>query len=87
MYKTNANVHSKSFTLSFKQFLDFWQRPCYYCGIKIDTIGLDRVNNKFGYTIKNVVSCCKIHNFMKGKLDQDSFIKACISVAKHHKET
>ena len=43
-------------------------RPCHYCGKQIPPIrggGLDRYNNKRGYTVKNVVPCCWICNSTK----------------------
>lgn len=36
--------------------------------------GIDRVNNKVGYTNKNCVSCCKICNYMKNTSSKKEFL-------------
>src|SRR5918911_5320050 len=57
-YKRGAELRGYKFNLTVKEFMEYWQKPCYYCGAEIKTIGLDRVNNKYGYGIDNVVPCC-----------------------------
>ncbi len=79
-YKFRAKVKRKTFSLTRDQFLTFWQQPCYYCGTGIETVGLDRIHNNKGYTIDNVVSCCKTCNFMKRSMSQKEFIAHCILV-------
>ncbi len=61
------------------------QRDCDYCGCEpkqgINRIaiygyaynGLDRVNNKKGYTISNLIPCCGICNSAKGKQSVKEF--------------
>jgi len=49
-------------------------RPCFYCGQKNDTKGLDRVDNNKGYLIENVVSCCQQCNLMKRDMSVNDFI-------------
>ena len=42
--------------------------PCFYCGEYLDDstgVGLDRCDNKKGYTLNNVVPCCARCNRMK----------------------
>lgn len=52
--------------------------PCFYCNYKPvnvnESIGLDRVNNDYGYCNNNVVSCCITCNYMKNKLTGSEFI-------------
>jgi hypothetical protein len=45
---------------------------CYYCAGKLPEagLGLDRKDNRKGYTLSNVVPCCKVCNALKS-----SFIK------------
>lgn len=76
-YLRNAQRRSISFELSLEQFQTFWQQPCSYCGAEIQTIGLDRVDNSFGYCLANVVTCCRICNFMKRDLSKSEFIEQC----------
>jgi hypothetical protein len=73
-YKGNARVKNIEFSLTFEQFESFWQKPCYYCGMDITTIGLDRVDNAKGYTIDNVVPCCEWCNRQKLGYTQEEFI-------------
>lgn len=81
-YKIGAKRRNIDFSITKKQFEYFWQKSCYYCGKKIKSIGLDRVNNLRGYSIKNIVSCCKICNKMKGKMSKKEFINKCRVIAK-----
>ena len=84
MYRSSAKVRHLGFTISFKQFMKFWQQPCFYCGIPQQTIGLDRINSKRGYSVKNVVSCCKQCNMAKRTMTQEEFIQLCKMITKLH---
>jgi hypothetical protein len=79
-YQTNAANCYRSFRLTFNQFMSFWQKPCFYSGHAIKTIGLDRINNSFGYSLKNVVPCCPTCNSMKSKLTQEQFLLHCRAI-------
>jgi hypothetical protein len=37
--------------------------------------GLDRINNKIGYTNENVKPCCAVCNKMKGTIDKKEFLE------------
>ena len=58
------------------------KKECYYCGEKIDGIGLDREDSKLGYNTKNVLPCCSKCNRAKGTLTKDNFITLCKKVSK-----
>lgn len=45
--------------------------------------GLDRVDNNIGYTIDNVVTCCKECNRMKGSMKHDLFVDLCNRISRH----
>lgn len=81
VYKSGAERRGLVFDLSQDQFLSFWNKPCRYCGSSIDTIGLDRRDNKEGYTMGNTVSCCKQCNFMKHTMTEKMFIDKCVEIA------
>jgi hypothetical protein len=50
--------------------------PCAYCGeIPNELNGLDRIDNNKGYTIDNVVPCCKNCNWAKNDLSINEFKK------------
>lgn len=84
MYKAQAKSRGIIFSLSFEQFMEFWQKPCYYSGDAIETIGLDRVVNSVGYVLGNIVPCCKACNKMKLTMTQDEFVGICSRVAARH---
>lgn len=68
--------------LSMEEFLSFWGKPCTYCGSDIETVGIDRVDNKIGYRLFNCAPCCGTCNMMKGWKSPSKFILGCISVAR-----
>ena len=80
-YKRSAKRRGKEFALSLEDISKFWQKPCYYCGTEIKTIGLDRINNLIGYKKNNLVSCCRNCNRAKMTLSKENFIKICKIIA------
>lgn len=74
MYKNSAKERGVAFNLTFEQFMSFWQKPC-IVGCKIDTIGLDRIDNSKGYEINNVRPMCKKHNLMKNHFSDQELIE------------
>lgn len=69
--------------MSFEEWKKLIKLPCYYCGTPPSNSargvlysGLDRVNTDRGYTVDNCVSCCKLHNFIKGRVTIDIIKKA-----------
>lgn len=82
-YVQNAKADNRLFELSFEQFMTFWQRPCTYCGLEIETIGLDRADNSKGYILDNVAPCCGRCNKMKLKFSVSDFIRHCERIVKN----
>lgn len=85
-YRNKARNKNIEFTLTKQEFKQQTKKVCYYCGIRPFQIakrgnastpykynGLDRLNNKLGYIISNVVPCCGICNRAKGALTFDEF--------------
>lgn len=72
-YKKGARRRGIAFSLSFDEFMEFWQKPCVYCNGQIETIGLDRVNNSLGYIMSNVFPCCSKCNYLKSGKTLDEF--------------
>jgi hypothetical protein len=82
-YKYDAKRRDLSFELDMDVFDTLIQQLCHYCGCapsgvycqpqyKINTVvyqGIDRVNNRHGYTEANVVACCASCN--RGKRDME----------------
>ena len=78
-YQRQAEERNLSWDLTDEQFDNITSQSCYFCGIlpnnKTNHLhsnghfvynGIDRLNNKLGYTIDNVVPCCKFCNRAKG---------------------
>jgi hypothetical protein len=72
-YQLGAKKRSLEFSLTFDQFMQFWQKPCDYCGDNIETIGLDRIDSTKGYEVTNVIPCCYDCNTMKMARSKESF--------------
>ena len=75
-YRKNAKRRNKPFLLTIEQFSVYWQKPCGYCGAPIETIGLDRMDNDKGYTLENVIPCCKPCNEKKGTKSLEEWQKS-----------
>lgn len=80
-YKQGAERRGYQFNLTFDKFSEYFQKPCYYCGNEIKTIGLDRVDNSVGYVDNNIVSCCITCNKMKLSNSSIEFINHCKKIA------
>jgi hypothetical protein len=87
-YKANAKKRNLSFNLTKDEFRKLTKGNCHYCGDKPKHLykkqkcngaykgnGVDRLNNKLGYTINNCVSCCYKCNWMKSDLTPKKFLK------------
>jgi hypothetical protein len=84
-YKKGAEERNLSFDLSIKSVKYLTKLDCFYCGIeprqKIYGYrneeyiynGIDRVESYKGYTISNVVPCCKMCNMAKLNYSQEDF--------------
>lgn len=84
MYKRGALVRGIEFNISEEQFNELWQKPCHYCGQNIETIGIDRIDSRYGYLPYNITSCCTLCNFMKRNMTDKHFIEHCIKIAHQH---
>jgi hypothetical protein len=83
--RLQARRRGLAFDLTYEQFLALWGQPCAYCGIEIDTIGLDRVDNTAGYTPDNVLPCCSLCNRMKYTMGWDEFLRHIRRIADHQR--
>lgn len=97
-YKRHARDRGFSWELDYEDVAKTIKRPCYYCGSidsnhkvtknckeGFDHNGIDRVDSSRGYTIDNVVPCCKICNRAKNNMDQRDFIAWARNVVEHTK--
>jgi len=77
-YKHNAKTRGLNWELTEEEFEELAQQNCHYCGAKPNNVlnrkdcngaytynGIDRIDNSKGYTVDNVVPCCKRCNNAK----------------------
>lgn len=100
-YRAGGMKRGYEWKLTIDDFIVLTQQPCYYCGeppsqehISLHGTtdgqpyiynGIDRVDNKRGYEIDNVVPCCKRCNYAKRDTDGDDFKAWVAKVAKRLK--
>jgi len=96
-YRRQAEKRNLKFDLTKEQFKTLTSGNCHYCNEPPQMIwkekgqlwgecvynGVDRINSDLGYSVENCVSCCKVHNRMKGELSLVDFINACKQVVNH----
>ena len=86
LYKRSAKNRGLKWNLNEEQFKKITQKDCYYCGAKPNNIsgkkkyngeyiynGIDRVDNNKGYTIDNIVPCCRRCNTAKSNFTLQEF--------------
>lgn len=87
-YKKGAKKRDLEWNLSEEQFKVLVDENCVYCGeipkqsvnnaeLNGDYIhnGIDRLNNKKGYTIQNSVTCCGTCNWLKSRFHESEFLQ------------
>tara|TARA_Y100000310_G_scaffold335106_1_gene416344 strand:- start:680 stop:1303 length:624 start_codon:yes stop_codon:yes gene_type:complete len=92
-YKRRARQYGIVFDLTKEDFKILIQKECYICGVKNSNRcenkicygefvynGLDRVNNEAGYTLDNIMSCCRRCNRLKKNMSLEKF-KDLIEIA------
>ena len=98
LYKYNAKARKVSFELTRDQFGILTKGLCFHCGAEPSMPhkrlisngaylcnGVDRLDNKIGYTTENSVSCCTRCNMMKKAMSAEEFFQACQAVSDHQK--
>ena len=98
-YQRAAEKRKIEWSLSEEEFRTLVTGNCFYCGAAPKQIsgqskvgrlvynGIDRLNNAGGYAIGNAVSCCGVHNQMKGTMSYEQFIANCEVIVKHLNRT
>ena len=97
-YRLGAKKRGYDFEIEKEDFRILTKQKCYYCGSEPWQIlksscntgdyiytGLDRVDNKKGYTLDNCVPCCKICNMAKKDMTIDEFYNWIDKISKYRK--
>jgi len=84
-YKFSAKSRDLVFELSKNDFIKFWNVECFFCGVCIDGVGIDRLDNEIGYTLGNCVSCCRMCNVAKSIHSYEDFIERCHMIVSRHR--
>lgn len=68
--KNKVTHKGVSWKLTFEQFAELRSKPCFYCDgpLPETSIGLDRLVAEEGYSVNNVVPCCRNCNMLKGDM-------------------
>jgi hypothetical protein len=76
-YINSSVSRNLEFKLSFEEYFEVVKNKCYYCNDLHERgfNGLDRIDSCEGYNIENIVSCCKMCNYLKKALDNSKFLK------------
>lgn len=95
-YIAGATERGYVYELPRELFSKLIFQTCHYCGVEPFCVfhknnfhdgltynGIDRKNNKLGYTIANCVTCCKTCNKAKGSLSYSVFVEWLDKIAKH----
>ena len=77
-YQKSAESRSLDFGIDLADFETLVKSPCKYCGHCPESEnklnGIDRIDNKLGYIIDNIVSCCPTCNWAKQTTEVKHFI-------------
>ena len=84
--RNDAKYKKKNWTLTEKEFVAIIHRNCRYCGRAPSLVfrrrgrefkwsGIDRKNNRHGYTARNAVPCCKECNTRKNNRTMAEFLR------------
>ena len=85
-YKHSAKRRRIIFELTKEDFIRLWKQECTYCGLVIEGVGIDRIDNKLGYTTENCVPCCAWCNIAKNKWSKEEFLEKCRLVTENNRK-
>lgn len=94
-YRCSAENRGINFELPKDDFRMLTKQNCFYCGSSPFSTykpalsggylynGVDRRDNRLGYTVENVVPCCKFCNWMKNVFTEEQFLERCALVTEY----
>ena len=85
VYRRSAEKRGFEFNISLDFLTDIIKKPCIYCN-KIESMGIDRINNDVGYVESNCAPCCTKCNRMKLDYTLDEFKEHITKIYNHLKD-
>ncbi len=82
--KGSACKRKYSVEIDFDEFCSIVSKCCIYCGEDEQRIGIDRIDNKIGYTLENSAPCCNPCNMMKKTMSVETFLSHISKIYKHN---
>lgn len=81
----SAKIRNLPVTITVEEYVKAQQSKCTYCGGDLPKWGhgLDRINSSLGYTLENIVPCCKQCNKAKNTLSCEEFKAWVVRVFRH----
>ena len=89
--RKSANKRNQEFELTIQDIVNCWNDQlgiCAYSGRKmkleaghLETVSIERIDNKVGYTVKNTILVCQAINRMKSNFEFNEFFDLCKDVA------
>lgn len=98
-FKNQAKKRELKMSLTFEEWFNLTQLPCYYCGVERSNThqkaspfgvdftynGIDRKDSTSGYTSENCVTSCRTCNMAKRLMSEKEFLKWIDSVYLYNK--
>jgi hypothetical protein len=95
-YQDNAKKKKRDFDINLEDFKRLTSENCHYCGKEPSQVsgrnseysqykynGLDRVDSSKGYSVDNVVPCCRWCNIMKHDFSNEEFLEQIKRIYEH----
>ncbi len=80
-YQNRATANEIEFKLTKEEFTKYCEDKCFYCEEYPEIFnGIDRCDNKKGYTLDNCVTACTTCNMMKGGFSREVFILKALHI-------
>jgi hypothetical protein len=86
----SAKKRNQEFSLKVSDIVEFWHKQemiCAYSGIemtlvagKLNTVSIERIDSKIGYTKENTILICQAINRMKSDFEFEDFYTMCKQV-------
>lgn len=88
--KKAAINRKQEFSLTVEDIVEFWNKQnkiCAYSGLemtleagKSNTVSIERINSKVGYTKENTILVCQMVNRMKSDFEFEDFYNMCKNI-------